>query len=228
MVGTLDFLTDEDRELFKEEPVDFVTTRNTSVLPIWYYDNNGMRRVDPGSEFYFPVWQTSPTFREGDEINENIIRANATYATLEAYSSEAIVISEFFREPAGGIDSADPLTVFFSLMLSVAKGQKVLYDGEPISKIVFPVFDSFDESRRVGALMSAWIRWSYYFERVLPTTMSGIFLVMKDSCGGVYTYIVNGREVAKVGEGMCTSILLYELPISGLKYLIGNCSRGFA
>lgn len=201
--GTLGFLSDKDILLFREKPLDLITVvgYNASILPIWHYNQDGERIIESESELYFPVWQTSPSFLEGDEVNENILKANHTFAVWEAYTSRSVVISEFFRETAGGLNSPYRRTAFFSLMISTEKGQKVNYTGEPISCIYFPVFTSFERNRRAGAFLSAWIRWSYYFERVLPANMQGITVVISDACGGVHTYSVNGRDVENIGEG---------------------------
>ena len=49
--------------------------------------------------------------------------------------------------------------------------------------------------------MLAWIQWAHYFENILSESLRGLYLVMNDSCGGEYTYIVNGAEVVPLGKG---------------------------
>jgi hypothetical protein len=73
-------------------------------------------------------------------------------------------------------------------------------DTDPVSKVYFPIYDSFDEGRKPVAIMLAWMKWANYFENVLAPTLRGIYVVIK-GCDREYTYLVDGREVHLVGPG---------------------------
>ena len=40
-----------------------------------------------------------------------------------------------------------------------------------------------------------------YFKHILPSSLRGIYVVLNDSCGGEYTYLINGEHVIPVGHG---------------------------
>ena len=77
----------------------------------------------------------------------------------------------------------------------------LLQRTDPVSKVYYPVFNTFEDDRKTVAIMLAWIQWSFYFENVLSPALRGLYIVLKDSCGGDYTYIVNGHEVIPIGRG---------------------------
>lgn len=172
-------------------------------LPVWYYrsTSSGERAIDNGPDPYFPKWQSSPIFRGGSEINENVVKSNATFAVMKSYQAASVVIGNFYKSPPGGIDSEYYRAAFFSLMISAKRGKKVHYEGDPISQIVFPVFESFAIDASVVATISFWVHWGDYFDHILPQGMQGLILVLRDSCGGEYTYRLDGPDVINIGSG---------------------------
>lgn len=198
----------------------------TSVLPIWYYESTGSssRVVDNGPGPYFPKWQSSPVFRGGTEVNENAVRSNASFAVWKSYQTSSVIIGSFYKSPPGGIDSEYYRSAFFSLLISTVNRKKSEYEGDPISQIVFPVFDSFEANPKIVATLSAWIHWADYFDHILPQAMRGIILVVGDSCGGEYTYQVNGAEVVMVGPGKFgMRFVNFNKPFSLTRSAIYNC-----
>lgn len=176
---------------------------NRTEIPIWHYDQEFTRKIiDPLANPFFPTWQVSPLFFGGGEVNENVARSEDNAEFMASYRDGIITISDFFRPARGGIDSPDPRTSRLALMLSTDQQRKVSYEGDPLSKIILPIFDNFNnESREVVAILSSWIRWEKYFEGLLARGTQGIRLVLSDSCSGRYSFEVNGPNVELLGWG---------------------------
>lgn len=196
-----DFLSNEDKNrLLNQQIKEDQELRNSTVLPIWYHNSStGERIIDKGPGPYFPTWQSSPVFRGGHEVNENVDRSTLDFR--KSYQRSSAIIGSFFSHPPGWIDSTNYGSAFLALLISTRHQRKITYEGDPFSKILFPVFDSFRNDRKVVAVLTAWIHWSCYFGRNLPQSMRGIILVLKDSCGGDYTFEVNGAQVTNIGAG---------------------------
>jgi len=70
-----------------------------------------------------------------------------------------------------------------------------------MSLVSVPVFDSFIDNRTTVGVIVAWIHWASYFESILPETVSGIVVVLSNTCGGRYTFEIIGSQVSFLGEG---------------------------
>ena len=183
--------------------------------PIWYYDSNNEVTTDKSRGPFFPTWQSSPVLYEGLETNENILAnkdgfndgANITFTT------ESVAISQLIMAPPGDMYSKTPSTALIALLMTIAaagenQGEKAMthdnameYIGDPVSKVYFPIYDNFEDTRKPVAILLAWIRWADYFANVLPASIKGIIIVIQDSCGGEYSYLANGVEVIGLGPG---------------------------
>lgn len=176
---------------------------NLTSLPIWHYDQEFTRKIiDPPANPYFPLWQASPLFYGGEEINENVARSEDNAEYMASYRRGIVAISDFFHPSPGGMESSDPRTSRLAIMMSTDRQVTTKYEGDPLSKIILPIFDVFNSAdREVVAMLSAWIRWEKYFEGILPRRTSGIRLVLSDSCTGKYSFEVNGPAVTLLGWG---------------------------
>lgn len=109
----------------------------------------------------------------------------------------------------GGIDVANPGDInspeltpsFYAFLLSYAAGKSANYTGDPFSSFYVPVFDSFDDDRRVVAVFLGVLQWAAYFEGVLPANSPPLTVVLENSCEGPFTYIVSPDDVQFVGQG---------------------------
>ena len=186
----------------------------TAPWPIWYYDSDNEVATDNSRGPYFPTWQSSPVVYGGLETNENVL-ANKDGLNSGAnitFTSESVAISQLIMAPPGNVSSTNPSTALIALIMSIAasevgddqtaaKAELVEYQGDPVSKVYFPIYNDFGKDRVPVAIMLAWIRWADYFENVLPSTLEGIMFVLQDSCGGQYTYLANGDKVVPLGTG---------------------------
>lgn len=81
--------------------------------------------------------------------------------------------------------------------------------NHPHSVLLTPVFDDFDREHRkdpnhiVGVVIAV-LPWDHYYENILPEEAHGIQVVMEDSCGDQFTYIVDGPVAEFLGYGVST------------------------
>lgn len=181
---------------------------------MWYYDANNEAAVDDTPGPWAPTWQTAPVAYLGVESNENIL-ANKDGLNAGAnitFTSDAVSISQLILAPPGDMYTSNPTSAIMALLRTVkshqdnekpvqAEPEEILYKGDPFSKVYFPVHNTFDSNRTTVAIMLAWIRWAYYFQDILPSTLRGVVVVLDDSCGGTFSYSVDGSEVTPLGKG---------------------------
>jgi len=148
-----------------------------------------------------PVWQTSPVLKH-NTVNQNLLRNDRhREGTLKCVDSGAVVIGRFDVSEPGYPSSSNRLTSFFSTLLSIAANDTVRYEGDPMTTIYFPVFDSFNSTRVPVAVIIDIINWASYFRGILPSNVNGVVAVLENSCDGAFTYVLNGESVHLVGEG---------------------------
>ena len=191
---------------YAPESMQFNPERSVqSPWPIFHRDmTNAIIHYEGGdpSINYMPTWQTSPLFDGGKKVNENLLHSSYAVNGLNAsFYNQSVVINSFFMGVPGDINSESSLAVFVATMLSTHTGESVFYAGDPLSQVYFPVFDSFGDDRKTVTTMVGWVHWMAYFRDVLPENSKGIVIVLKDSCGGEYTYEINGELVRPIGKG---------------------------
>ena len=222
LTRTLISRSDEGLAYQNEVGLDFVQNvkaprahyNRTDKWPIWYYDANDEVTTDKSRGPYFPTWQSSPVVYDGLETNENILanKDGLNGGANITFTSESVAISQLLMAPPGDRHSTFPSTALIALVLDIAAsevenadagitGDLVTYQGDPLSKVYFPVFNDFASDRKPVAIMLAWIRWLDYFANVLPPTLKGVVIVLQDSCGGEFSYMVNGEDVVALGTG---------------------------
>jgi hypothetical protein len=91
-------------------------------------------------------------------------------------------------------------------LLSIAARENVSYKGDPMTTAFIPIFDSFGNDRKAIGVMTAVMNWASYFKQLLPPTIHGVVIVLKNPCYDSYTYEINGREVIPIGVGVSTLI----------------------
>ena len=76
-----------------------------------------------------------------------------------------------------------------------------LNDSTPLSIALQPIFEDFSDTSVVVGHYLAVIEWEFYFSRVLHQGAHGIVVILKNSCGQAYTFVVNGDQATFIGEG---------------------------
>ncbi|CAB9511628.1 Receptor-type guanylate cyclase gcy [Seminavis robusta] len=151
---------------------------------------------------YFPLWQEAPT--NGRDISGFDTKAYPDYSPyiVKAWETAEMTIGGLDTAPPGNTTDNDISTSYFALLESGKAGKQVMYMGDPMSSVFFPVFDDFNsEDRVVVALILAVFKWAFYFQNLLPPHFAGLVLVLENNCDGAFTYKVVGENVEYLGEG---------------------------
>mmetsp|Transcript_14767 Transcript_14767/g.26491 ORF Transcript_14767/g.26491 Transcript_14767/m.26491 type:complete len:1228 (+) Transcript_14767:159-3842(+) len=150
---------------------------------------------------YIPFWEMSP-FLTYDDVNIDMLHDERGVYGKACIEEGAIIIGNMTQRPSGGIDSDNRITSTFAQLLSIEKGRKVDYEGDPMSHIFIPIFDSFESGRRARALLVGLFNWGILFRGIVPEAAAGIDLVLRNECQQSFTYRLYGEgEVLPVGEG---------------------------
>jgi hypothetical protein len=220
-IGLFDFIEETHHVLEGGEEDHQDDEDHPDSSPIWYHagdqvdsgnheelghneelgDHGGEKIVDLGPGPYFPLWETSPVLEGGDMVNVNALRGRGGSGTKVCFDTGFVVIGNFDTAPSGDMSSENRLTAFYALLLSTDQQKVVEYQGDPMSQVFFPIFDSFENDRSTVAVLSVLINWKLYFKNILPKNLRGIVVVLNDSCGSEYTYVINGEEVESIGAG---------------------------
>lgn len=199
-----------DTGLFDFDPTDlsFSVGDSYRITPrpfFWYRDENEVLKTDYTEGVFMPSWQASPVFRNGQEVNENILKSErgSVGGPNASFTTGKVVTGELLFAPPGNMSSFNPRTELFSLLLSTNEQKMVQYAGDPFSQVFFPIFDSFDTAtRKPVAVMVAWVHWMDFFHDLLPSNLLGIIVVLQDTCnGGTYTYQIDGTDAIPLGMG---------------------------
>ena len=74
-------------------------------------------------------------------------------------------------------------------------------NGSPRSFLLDPIFRDFEDQSAVVGFHYLDIEWDVFFQDVLPEGTGDIEVVLSDSCGSVFTYLLQGSHAHLKGEG---------------------------
>ena len=147
----------------------------------------------PGTGPYLPFWQTSPVIPAPVFPTLNILTfpplgpgVKKVMETSLAYLSNAV-------EPA----------MMFNIFL--ARGQyrheKEKFQGDAVTPLIYPIFDSFSPDRSLVGITLSNIYWRLHFENILPPSSRGIVAVLANNANQTFTYQLDGEDVTFLGLG---------------------------
>ena len=187
--------------------LDFVAGKHNGTSnianQIFLFDADFVPVVDPGPGPYFPIWESSPILTEPrDLVNYNLLYY-PDYAPYinHTYYTEQISIGGIDTAPRGGVTHPLLTTSFFAFITSFTAGELVDYLGDPMSSVYIPVFDSFDDQKKLVGVIVAVINWATYFQDILPPNTKTMTVVLENTCQGPFTYQVQGEQVEYMGQG---------------------------
>jgi hypothetical protein len=143
---------------------------------------------DGTNEEYCPLWQESDAPKDTSVINFNLL-SHDTFAR----------VFRLMRDTKGPV---------LSEVLDVSElfGYEALFetnDGKsqhPESFLADPVYDDFDGTNVVGTVIAV-IPWDTYFGGLLHEGANGILCVLRDTCGDVFTYRIDGPVAHYIDQG---------------------------
>ena len=159
--------------------------------PIWHYGLNGEHVPDKGRGPYLPVWQMAPAPYNSSIVNYNLL--------------DNPVFEKNFR----GMERTDLPVLSEVTDLTFLYGGAVHDDAtHPHCFLMYPIHENFEEvlsnddnTNPLTGSLTAILAWDRFFVDLLPEEVYGMVIVVKDTCGDVFTYQVDGAQATFLGEG---------------------------
>ncbi|CAB9530319.1 Guanylate cyclase [Seminavis robusta] len=185
---------DQQRRIVSNRTVDVMRYFNASSMPV---PEDGL-----SESYYLPQWQGSPLAHNGNRVNVNSLRQpQLRDASFWILQHKTAFVGSFLVGKPGTISNPHPVTSLLAFLMSAKQMKEVSYEGDPLSPVHFPIFDSFQmSSRRVVAMMSVYIHWASYLQNILPSISNcSLYVVLENSCQGPasprqFTYIVQAKS----------------------------------
>lgn len=137
-------------------------------------------------DFYVPVWQLGPV-----PTNASIINLD-----LNTHPSFQRTINHVLNDKHALLSDVADLRFLLENAL-IYHG----IDDHPRSYILQPIFSDFRNDSNVAGFFVADIKWHNFFVNLLPDNKSGILVVVHGTCGGDFSYLINGHEAVYLQEG---------------------------
>jgi hypothetical protein len=162
-------------------------------------DEDGKPKVVPAANPpFFPIWQFSPPPFTPDPIKANIASRPDYAAALKAV--------EIVREGVLGETATDPNPLASAALKT--EEHEAFHDAfvtsntesafaRPHGKFIQPIFrEIYNDTSEIVGTVQAMIAWDRYFANLLPDGVKGITCVLKNTCGGSFTYHLDGISVS--------------------------------
>jgi hypothetical protein len=182
---------------------DFNVGVTSQPVSAYGFANTEREAVPANSGPYLPYWEMSPFLRNND-VNIDILQddSHITHANL-CLETHSVVLGSPEQRPAGSTtDAPHSPTSRFAALLSIAAGEEVEYQGDPMTYVYLPIFDSFESTRKVVAIMLGVFNWGSFFKGILPPNVQGIDVVLRNPCYESFTYRVSASDVTPLGNGV--------------------------
>lgn len=140
---------------------------------------------------YIPTWQVAP---EGRLDSAEILNLLSLPAYEEGFEEVLSARCTILSRPVNG-----------SLLNSLGAADNVginFEKEEPLCFAINPIFDSFDKGSDIVGTLNVFLRLSFLFQGTLNDDMTGIRIIIRDTCGERkdHTYSINGNEVGYEGD----------------------------
>jgi hypothetical protein len=98
-------------------------------------------------------------------------------------------------------DHTDAAAFELVLQSGQYRHSKQRYEGDPMSAMIYPVFDGFSPDRKVVGVLFTAIYWQFMLSDTLPESINGVVCVLENSFGQMRTYEIRGPDALYLGEG---------------------------
>jgi hypothetical protein len=167
---------------------------------ISYYAEGGNDETIPvpPSEYYIPVWQSSP-------VSTTLV--NLDLHSTDLFSKDIDLLVETEQTIVGTtVDpkiAKDPNLQAFGNSFETRNNIGFFQTGGPVGFLYVPILDSFKSpTRKPAALLTTLLNWESYLFQALPPHTPEIRVVLTNACGGeAFTYSIFGEYVEYVGIG---------------------------
>ena len=100
------------------------------------------------------------------------------------------------------MDSTNRVTSTFAQLLSIYNKAETKYNGEPMSYVFLPIYDSHGSQREAKAMLVGLFDWKQFFIKELPPKYYGIDVVLRNTCGSSATYRLARSGATFTGTGV--------------------------
>ncbi|GKZ00827.1 hypothetical protein MPSEU_001034400 [Mayamaea pseudoterrestris] len=140
---------------------------------------------------HFPLWQAGPVPHNASVINFDLYQHPAFRDKFnDGIEARKMLIS-------GVVD------IDFILERIISHNHTDGEHQDHTSSVIFqPVFDDFTDDANVTGFVLAGVPWQHVLSGILPTGVNGILVQVQVTCGGSFTYMLNGREALYAGKGL--------------------------
>jgi len=156
---------------------------------IYTINMEGAAVVDEGMGPFSPIWMTSPAPKDSRMINFNMLSHHLFWQAIEdCIYSRLSVLSRLLN-----FKSSENSENF--------EGSPTQLMEEPISSILYPVFDNFEENNNLVAVLAAEIHWSNLLENSLADGAVEVVCVVETACDQMFSFKIDGHEINFLGPG---------------------------
>jgi len=157
-----------------------------------YVIEEGQPVIDQHAPPFWPIWQNFPAIP--GLVNYNLLWDERYHNDMNALinSSDAVI---------GKIWDITQENEKFEEFLDPWVRETGLNTDDPVSKILYPVFDSLRADKNLAGMAIALINLGTFFNNVLAPNVDGIIAVVSNECNQSFTYRITGATASLVGVG---------------------------
>jgi Adenylate and Guanylate cyclase catalytic domain len=135
----------------------------------------------------------------GDILNLDFGHTDLLGGALEICTAKGEIAFGIFTQLTGG-NNRDTGGFDLTLQSGQYRHNKERYRSDPMSAMVYPVFDGFTQDRKVVGVLFTAMYWRFLMNEILPENIHGIICVMENSLGQTHTYEIRGQNTVYLGD----------------------------
>ena len=138
----------------------------------------------------------------GDFVNLDLGRYDFLDGALEACVNTGEVVFSIATDLTSNGDGETSDSGAFDIMLQSGqyRHSQERYRADPMSPMIYPVFDRFTQGKKVVGVLFTAMYWRFLTNDILPENLYGIVCVMENSLGQKHTYEIRGQTTEYLGD----------------------------
>ena len=187
------------------QPAEGVKLLPDGFNPRVHYLNGTAIPEDKG-DWVMPLWDISPSVPIYNMMNYDASRHFVGGGAVKAmYDHHAAILDLAIGNLTDAYDTSGRISMEYGLIQAMGQYRyepETEYTQDPLSAVVYPVFDNFDPfNRQVAGMLTTNIYWKLFFQNVLPEDARGIIVVLENTFEQTFTYRVDGLIATFLGDG---------------------------
>jgi hypothetical protein len=183
-----------------DDKVDYFGTNRSWNDGIYRFDNRTAFDNDSNSSIMFPIWQMYPLPKELNQSN---------------------MVGSFFDEHSNpvrkyGIQSMMNRngSAISSFLFQDTNTSDVAFYHAPHSNLYYPIFDGIGDDKRITGSINLQITWDAMLQGTTLDRNETMIVVIKSSCGGEFSYKVQGDRAYYYGQGQLQNVTVNGIFVS--------------